>query len=174
MTGKRRADETGQRYALPSAPASVYQYAHSINTPCKGNRAQRASAEGSPPPGAPSILTIDTAMYTFAGKMATSNAIVAHAAYGRVRGTNSPIPTPISATPDRYTKTSGAGNAGGTIWTYSSGTTKCKTPATTYSGPITYSNGRLNRAKPTRINAEYGEEEEASSDTDTYPDSRLV
>jgi hypothetical protein len=83
------------------------------------------------------MVTLETAIYTFAGKHAMSNAIVAHAAYDRVRGTSRPSPTAISAIPERYTSASGAGKTGGTIWTYRPGTTKCKVPTTTYRIAIT-------------------------------------
>ena len=55
-------------------------------------------------------------MYTFAGKMAISNAIIPHAAKADAAGTQSNIPKMISAAPLVILSIFGAGREGGIIF----------------------------------------------------------
>ena len=106
----------------------VARQTQSTQSGCSGNRAH--SSQRGKLASSPSISSGLTAMWTFAGKTATSSAISHQRASSRVAGGITAMPPATSATPLISTARFGdIGMYGGTIASYRRGITKCMIPA---------------------------------------------
>jgi len=93
----------------------VYKYAQYINANWKGNRIKRSQL------GKPKLALSLMNIYMFAGKIATSKAMMPKEAYLEVKGKQSAIPKTISEKPQIAFSKLGFGKKGGMIFKYNLG-----------------------------------------------------